>query len=107
MTSLTKQFSAFLFSLLLASFLGCAGSANKESTGEYIDDSAITTKVKSAFVKDPDVKAIDIKVETHKGVVQLSGFANSQHEVSKAVQIARDVPGVRSVRNDIRLKGTS
>ena len=84
---------------------GCAGSPTQESTGQYVDDSAITTQVKSKFVADPQVSALNIKVETFKGTVQLSGFANSQTEVSRAVEIASDVKGVRAVRNDIRVKG--
>lgn len=76
----------------------------KESPGEYVDDAAITTKVKAAFVKDKDVKATEVKVETFKGTVQLSGFANSSTAIDRAGQLARNVPGVKSVRNDIRLK---
>lgn len=84
---------------------GCAGTRMQESTGEYIDDSVITTRVKARFVEDPAVSALNIKVETFKGTVQLSGFANNQTEISRAVQLASDVKGVRSVQNDIRLKG--
>lgn len=82
--------------------LGCAGTSTQESTGEYLDDSAITAKVKSAFVSDKQVSALDIKVSTFKGVVQLSGFADSQQEIDRAVELARKVPGVKSVKNDIR-----
>lgn len=76
----------------------------KESAGEYVDDAAITAKVKAAFVKDKEVKATEVKVETYKGTVQLSGFANSNAAIERAVQLANNVPGVKSVRNDIRLK---
>lgn len=76
----------------------------KESAGEYIDDTAITAKVKAAFLKDKEVKATEIKVETFKGTVQLSGFASSSTAIERAAQLAGDVPGVKSVRNDIRLK---
>ena len=76
----------------------------KESPGEYIDDAAITTKVKAAFVNDKEVKATEVKVETYKGTVQLSGFAHSSKAIERAVQLASNVPGVKSVRNDIRLK---
>jgi osmotically-inducible protein OsmY len=107
MTSIIKRFSLCFFTFILASFLGCASSPHKESTGEFFDDATLTAKVKAAFVKDPEVKAIDINVETFKGVVQLSGFANSQAEISKAVKLARDVNGVKSVKNDIRLKSSS
>lgn len=95
--------AAVLTALLLAA---CGGSPTKESTGEYVDDSVITTKVKSAFIQDNDVKARDIKVETFKGVVQLSGFVASRSELEKASQVASQVPGVKAVRNDIRLKAT-
>ncbi len=83
---------------------GCAGTRTSESTGEYVDDAAITTKVKAEFVRDPQVSALGIKVETFKGVVQLSGFANSQQEKSRAEQIARNVPGVQGVTNNISIK---
>ena len=76
----------------------------KEKVGEYIDDAAVTTKVKAAFVKDKEVKAIDVKVETTNGVVQLSGAAKSNAEIERAVQLANNVQGVKSVHNDIRLK---
>lgn len=95
--------AAVLTAVLLAA---CGGSPTKESTGEYVDDSVITTKVKSAFIQDNDVKARDIKVETFKGVVQLSGFVASRSELEKASQVASQVPGVKAVRNDIRLKAT-
>jgi hyperosmotically inducible protein len=85
-------------------FAGCAGTSTRESTGEYVDDSLITTKVKSAFVEDKQVSALNIKVETFKGTVQLSGFANNATEISRAVELARGIKGVKSVKNDIRLK---
>lgn len=97
----TATLVAALFAAALA---GCAGSPQKESTGEYVDDTAITTKVKTAFVKDKAVDAMDIKVETFKGTVQLSGYADSSAEASRAVELARTVPGVKAVRNDIQVK---
>jgi hyperosmotically inducible periplasmic protein len=102
-----------LRSLTVAAVLGvaspmlisaCSSTPTKESGGQYVDDSTITTKVKSDFVLDKTVNATDIKVETFKGTVQLSGFANSQAEINRAVQIARNVAGVQSVKNDIQLK---
>jgi hyperosmotically inducible protein len=90
--------------LAAASLSACAGSATRESTGEYIDDSVITTKVKAKFFDNPQVRVMAINVETHKGVVQLSGFAASETERNRAVELARTVPGVRSVHNDIILK---
>ena len=94
--------------LLIAAFSvglgGCASTPTQESTGEYIDDTTITAKVKAKFVEDKEVSAAAINVETFKGVVQLSGFANSRHEADKATEIARKTKGVKSVKNDIRLK---
>jgi osmotically-inducible protein OsmY len=90
--------------LLAASIAACGGSPAKESTGEYIDDTAISTKVMAAFVKDKEVKVTEIKVDTFKGNVQLSGFASSRAEIEQAVQLASQVPGVKAVRNDIQLK---
>jgi osmotically-inducible protein OsmY len=89
---------------LLLALAGCAGTSTQESTGEYLDNSVITTKVKSAFVSDEQVGALDIKVTTFKGEVQLSGFADSQAEIDRAVAIARGVEGVKSVKNNIQLK---
>lgn len=89
---------------LMTALTACGGSPTRESTGEYIDDSVITTKVKAAFVEDKAVNALDIKVVTFKGAVQLSGFANNPQEIDRAVQLARTVKGVTSVKNDIRLK---
>lgn len=94
------------FTILMASLLlGCAGSSTQESTGEYLDDSAITAKVKSAFVADKQVSALDIQASTFKGTVQLSGFAGSQREIDRATEVARNVQGVNSVENNIQLKG--
>jgi osmotically-inducible protein OsmY len=90
--------------LLAALMAACGGSPTKESTGEYIDDTAITTKVMTAFAKDKEVKVTEIKVDTFKGNVQLSGFASTREEIDQAVHLASQVPGVRSVRNDIQLK---
>ena len=86
---------------------GCASTATHSSLGETVDDSVITSKVKTAFVEDKDVSALNIKVETFKGTVQLSGFANNATEVNRAVEIARGTDGVKSVKNDIRLKTAS
>jgi hyperosmotically inducible periplasmic protein len=92
-------------SLGLASFTGgCASTATKESTGEMVDDSGITAKVKVALVKDPVVKALDVKVETFKGVVQLSGFVNTAAEKSQAGTVAAAVPGVTDVKNNLVVK---
>ena len=95
----------FTTSLALVSFTGgCAATPTKESTGEFVDDSSITVKVKAAFVKDPVVKAIEVTVETFKGVVQLSGFVNTNAEKAQAGRLAAAVKGVTSVKNDIVVK---
>jgi len=100
-----RTINSSLAAVVLAALLtACGGSPTKESTGEYIDDTAITTKVKTAFVQDKEVKVTEIKVDTFKGNVQLSGFASTSAEIERAVEIASQVPGVKSVRNDIRLK---
>jgi osmotically-inducible protein OsmY len=90
--------------LVLASFLGCASTPKQEGTGEYVDDTVITTKVKAAVLNEPTLKSAEINVETFKGVVQLSGFVSSQANINKAVEVARAVPGVKSVKNDMRIK---
>lgn len=84
--------------------IGCASTSTKESTGEYIDDVTITTRVKAAIFNEPSLKVAQINVETFKSVVQLSGFVNSSADIAKAASVARSVKGVASVRNNIRLK---
>lgn len=101
---LVKFFSAFFLSVVLVSFMGCAATQTKEGTGGYIDDSVITTKVKAAIFNEPTLKSTEINVETFKGAVQLSGFVNSQADINKAVEVTRKIDGVRSVKNDMRLK---
>lgn len=96
-----RMFISAMVSLALSA---CAGSATQKSTGEYLDDAAITTKIKAGFVEDPVVSALSITVETFRGNVQLGGFANSRKEIDRAGQIARGVRGVKAVENDIRLK---
>ena len=83
---------------------GCAGSPTEESTGEYIDDTTLTSKVKTTLLQDPQVSGLAINVETFKGEVQLSGFANTEAERQRAAALASKVPGVVAVTNDIRLK---
>ena len=99
-----KRLSVIILAVVFASILGCAGSPTQESTGEYVTDSWITTKVKAVLVEDPVVKAREVNVETFKGVVQLSGFVGSSAEMYQAVRIATNIKGVTSVRNDIRIK---
>ncbi|PKO67650.1 MAG: transporter [Betaproteobacteria bacterium HGW-Betaproteobacteria-16] len=84
--------------------VGCASTATKESTGQYMDDTAITAKVKAAIFNEPTLKSAEINVETFKRVVQLSGFVSSQADIQKATAVARGVEGVASVKNDMRMK---
>ncbi len=102
---MSHLFVTLFLVMLLGSFLGCASTARQEGTGEYFDDSVITTKVKAAIFNDASLKSSEINVETFKGVVQLSGFVNSQADIDRAVDVARGVRGVTSVKNAMRLKG--
>lgn len=95
---------AFLAAVLLAALVGCASTAKQSSTGEYIDDTVITTKVKAAILEDKELKVTEINVETFKGVVQLSGFVSTQGDINKAATLARSIEGVKSVKNDMRVK---
>ena len=104
MTSITRAFSYLLAALIVALALGCASTSKQEGTGEYVDDTVITTKVKAAIFNEPTLKSAEINVETFKGVVQLSGFVTSTAAQNKAVEVARGVAGVKSVKNDMRLK---
>ena len=99
-----RGFGILALGILLASAWGCGATATREGTGEYVDDSVITAKVKTAIFNDSSLKVNEINVETFKGVVQLSGFVRSQADVDKAVQVARGVAGVKSVKNDMRIK---
>ena len=99
-----KRFSAFFLAVLLVSIVGCAPTPTREGTGEYVDDAVITTKVKAAVFNEASLKSAEINVETFRGTVQLSGFVRSQADISKAVEVARNVKGVKSVKNDMRLK---
>lgn len=84
--------------------VGCAGGSTHESTGEYLDDSVLTTKVKTTILGDSRLKMLQISVETFKGVVQLSGFVDSSGAATRAVELARKVPGVKSVNNSLIVK---
>lgn len=99
-----KRFAAFFLAALMVAVAGCAGTATHESTGEYVTDTWITTKVKAALVDSPVVKATEVNVETFKGAVQLSGFVSSQTAMNEAVRLARDIRGVTDVKNDMRIK---
>ena len=100
----SRRFSALMLTVLLAILVGCASTPKQEGTGEYFDDAVLTTKVKAAVFNEPSLKSAEINVETFKGVVQLSGFVGSQADINKAVELARSVKGVTSVKNDMRVK---
>jgi len=104
MTNITRKLATIAGVLFVAITLGCASTAKQEGTGEYVDDTVVTTKVKAAVLNESTLKSAEINVETFKGVVQLSGFVSSQADINKAVEVARGVPGVKSVKNDMRLK---
>lgn len=99
-----NPFFSFLTAILMLALIACAPTAKREGTGEYIDDTVITAKVKAALVNDPDLKATEINVETFKGTVQLSGFVSSRGDIDKAVAVARNIKGVAAVRNSMLVK---
>jgi hyperosmotically inducible protein len=104
MTQLGKYLSPLFVAVALVSVAGCASTPKQEGTGEYVDDTVITGKVKSAILNEPSLKVAEINVETFKGIVQLSGFVSSQAAATKAVEVTRTVGGVKSVKNDMRIK---
>lgn len=100
-----KAMAAACAALMVAiSLSGCAGSSTKESTGGYIDDTVVTTKVKTALFSDKEIKSSEINVQTFKGRVQLSGFVSSSADAKRAVDVTRKVQGVRIVENDMKIK---
>jgi osmotically-inducible protein OsmY len=99
-----KRALPLLAILATAGLMGCASTSKSESTGQYVDDTAITAKVKTAIFEQPTLKSAEINVETFKGIVQLSGFVSSQAAANTAVATAQGVKGVTSVKNDMRLK---
>ena len=96
--------SLFLSLLLLTALPACTENTKRESTGESFDSAVLTTKIKSTFVGDSRLKALDINVKTYKGIVQLSGFVDTQAEADRAVQLARTVKGVKAVNNSLIVK---
>ena len=101
---LLKRLSVLFSMIALTTAMGCAATAEHQGTAEYVDDSVITTKVKSAIFNEPTLKSTEINVETFKGVVQLSGFVSSRANIVKAIDVTRSVNGVKSVKDDMRLK---
>jgi hyperosmotically inducible protein len=102
-----KWLALILAAAMLTSVVGCASTPTHDSTGQYVDDSVITTKVKSQILDDLTLKGFEIKVETFKGVVQLSGFVSSQVNIDAAIAVARNVKGVRGVTNSLQLKSST
>jgi osmotically-inducible protein OsmY len=100
----SKRFFVLFSAVLLTTILGCAPTTTRQGTGGYVEDTVITTKVKSAILNAPGLKSAEINVETYKSVVQLSGFVSSQSDMARAVKVAEGVGGVTSVKNDMRLK---
>jgi len=104
MKQLRRSISALVLGIVIAAALGCTASLPKESAGEYVDDAVITTKVKASIVDQPTLKILEIRVETFKGTVYLSGYVTSQSQIDKAGEVARSVNGVRSVNNELRVR---
>jgi osmotically-inducible protein OsmY len=99
-----KRLLALLPVIAILGVLGCASTGTQEDSGEYLSDTWITTKVKAALVGDSLVKATEVNVETFKGIVQLSGFVSSDQAMDQAVLVAKNIEGVTSVKNDMRIK---
>ncbi len=99
-----KFVSALFITFALLFSLGCASTATRESTGEYVDDSVLTSKVKATLFHEPTLKSTEINVETFKGIVQLSGFVRSQANIDTAVDLTSRIPGVQSVKNSMLIK---
>ena len=99
-----KRISAFVAAVTMMFMLGCASTSKHVGTGEYIDDTVITAKIKARILDEPGLKSAEINVETFKGVVQMSGFVSSQSDINRAAELARGVRGVMSVKNDMRVK---
>ena len=99
-----KGVSVVLIAMFLILSIGCASTSSREGTGEYVDDSVITTKVKAVIFNEPSLKLFEINVETFKGVVQLTGFVSSRADMYKAVEVAQGVGGVKSVKNGMAVK---
>ena len=104
MKNIHKYLTAIFMACTLIAVVGCTTTPTQEGTAQYIDDSVITTKVKAAILGDSMLKVAEINVETYKGIVQLSGFVASNAAADQAVSVARSVAGVKSVKNDMRLK---
>jgi osmotically-inducible protein OsmY len=94
----------FMLLVLVVGLAACASTSKQSGTGEYIDDTVITTKVKSQLAADDFLRSFEISVETYKGVVQLSGFVDNQATIDRAGEVAGEVQGVVSVKNNLIVK---
>jgi osmotically-inducible protein OsmY len=103
--NLIKTTAVLAFSGLLVALSACGSTSTRESTGQYVDNSVLTAKVKTAIFNEPTLKSSEITVQTYKGEVQLSGFVSTVEQTQKAVELARSVPGVMSVKNDMIVRG--
>lgn len=103
--SRNRGITGLIIVIVISFIVGCASTSTREGTGEYFDDSVITAKVKTAIFQEPSLQSAEINVETFKGIVQLSGFVSSRHDINLAIQVARRINGVQSVRNDMLVKG--
>lgn len=99
-----KNLSLFSAAILFSFLIGCASTPQQEGMGEYVDDTILTAKVKALIFDESSLKSSEINVETFKGVVQLSGFVNSQADINQAIVLARGISGVNSVKNNMQLK---
>lgn len=99
-----KIAATLIAAIVLTAGAGCAATPERQSTGQYVDDAVITTSVKKAIFDEPSLKVAEINVETFKGNVQLSGFVNSKEDINNAVRVAGAVNGVKSIKNDMRMK---
>jgi len=104
MSKLNRIMKLMVCFALITAFMGCAATQKHESTGQYVDDSVITTKVKAAIFNEETLKTLQINVKTYQGVVQLSGFVDSAQSITKAGEVARHVENVVSVKNDLIAK---
>ena len=104
MKNRTVFINCLVLLMLITVVVGCASTPTHQSTGEYVDDSVITTKIKALIAEDDFLKSFQISVETYQGTVQLSGFVNTQMAVDKAGRIALSVQGVKSIKNNLIVK---
>ncbi|TVP89419.1 MAG: BON domain-containing protein [Pseudomonadaceae bacterium] len=104
MKNLGKYMAAIFVAFAMITAAGCAAPAKQQTVGAYIDDATITTRAKAAILNEPELRVTEIKVNTFEGEVQLSGYVSSQAEIDRAMRVVRNVNGVKSVKNDMRLK---